>query len=243
MNNKNSLTYRVYKKNKLKLLKQSMVFVGVYLVLILFFGFLPAFIFFKIGFKNIKYDFLLLEFWCFLLLIIFAFLFERIKNWFDNKINKNYFTWGRGAGAELFVIKKLEEFLGNDYKIVEDIQNSKGNVDVVCVGPTGIFVIEVKAHKGLIVKDWCQKYLKQLCAEVSYIKSFLKDVFKKEYLVEGILEFPFGRVDKKSIDGRINNFIISEGQFFIEFIKNRKTILSVEEICKIYHALLHAKHR
>ena len=64
-------------------------------------------------------------------------------------IKKNYNTWGKGAGAELYIDRSLEK-LPEGYKVINDFANGHGNIDSIIICPKWIFTIEVKAHKGTI---------------------------------------------------------------------------------------------
>jgi hypothetical protein len=50
--------------------------------------------------------------------------------------------------------KVLSSTLSNDYVLINDVQlvaGKKGNIDHIVVGPTGIFVLETKNHRGKII--------------------------------------------------------------------------------------------
>lgn len=66
---------------------------------------------------------------------------------FKRKSNQFY----RGWGGELEIKKELEK-LPEDYAVFQDVTIGlgKGNIDFVVLAPTGVFILEVKSHKGEI---------------------------------------------------------------------------------------------
>ncbi|MDD3492751.1 MAG: nuclease-related domain-containing protein [Candidatus Thermoplasmatota archaeon] len=72
-------------------------------------------------------------------------------------------SYKKGRTGEELVTKELKKKLDDDYYLINDLDlpDSKGNIDHVVVGPTGIFVIETKNFTGHIVCDgdiWCRRY-------------------------------------------------------------------------------------
>jgi Nuclease-related domain. len=247
MNNKNSSTYRKYWKNKIVNFKQVMIFVGLFLLAD--FCLLALLLHYLVNYKKPEWGILIFSFFYIFVLLVW---FKKTTKRIDDADKKNYYTWGRGAGAEMVVGKSLEELLNKGYKIIDDIQNTKGNIDLVCVGLSGIFVIEVKSNKGLI--SWnngicCNGNvlesvsLKQVYAEVFWVRDKLKEILGKEYFVNGILEFPNAKIDNRTIRGEIENVWIGRRGFAKWVIENkgRKDYLSIDEIEKIYQILLFAK--
>jgi hypothetical protein len=245
MNNKNSSTYRKYRGNKIKNFKLAMILVGVSLIVDFF-----ILVMLWRSIINFQRPNWLILTMCFISLLVLMVIFKIFSGRIDEADRKNYFTWGRGAGGELTAMKKLE-ILGNDYKMVDDIQNDKGNIDLVCVGPSGIFVIEAKAYGGriswdngllqngkLIEKD----LIKQLHAEVYWVRDYLKKNLNHDYFINGILEFENAKVND-SIRGQIENIWVGGRGFAKWVVENRGRMgcLSTEEIDKIYQALVYAK--
>lgn len=160
----------------------------------------------------------------------------------DMKRNNN--TWGKGSEAESVISKSLNE-LPHDFKVIEDFDTGRGNIDFIVIGPTGIFTIEVKASSGRISYYGGQlrinnripekNYLTQIEAERFWLFGKLKGHFDKSFPVIGLLEFPYGSIDKSSIYGSIkDNIWIGEGTFHNYLINNAKNSLSLEEIMNIY---------
>lgn len=104
-----------------------------------------------IGYFYFKYPFTkYLNFWWSSLawmggFALLAYIFSRLGWRIGNRI--------RGRGAELDVEDKLFD-LPDSYKVLSNLViGSRGNIDEVVIGPTGIWVIEVKSHDGIIGFD------------------------------------------------------------------------------------------
>lgn len=58
----------------------------------------------------------------------------------------------RGAGGEIQVGNVLTK-LPDDYCVINDLTTPYGNLDHVVVGPTGVFVLDSKAWRGVVAAD------------------------------------------------------------------------------------------
>jgi len=154
----------------------------------------------------------------------------------DKKIN--YYTWGKGAGAEGVVGNQLMQ-LGPEYKIIFDFQNGHGNIDFIVIGPKGIFTIEVKSQQGIIKcqNNWIcinnqktkDNMLSQAWAEMNWLANYLKSV-GLNFPITGILEFPYGEVDTNYIHGKIDNIWVGGSRFHEYVISRSQNNLSIEQI-------------
>lgn len=233
VDNKEGYTFKKYLWNKGYFRKEKLVIYFIFVILFIVFVLPPLIknnslsgfitfvilsIIFKIGYKIIMKDHFLAK-------------------------GKNYQTWGKGAGAELNVKQSLEK-LGKDYKIISDFQTEKGNIDFIVIGPKGIFVIEVKADKGIISyqnelllvdgKPTIKDYLKQTMAEALYLSDLLNKKFNKKYFITGVLELPYGKIDLNSIHGQIRNIWIGGYDFHKYVINKSRNFLLYKEIESIY---------
>jgi hypothetical protein len=233
--NKDSYTFKEYLRNK-------DIFKWIKIIIIL--GYLFTFIIYTYAiYNNSKSPFGL----AFISILVFFTLkildsFRR-QNFSDKK--RNYKSWGKGAGAELVVGNNLLA-LGPEYKIISDFQNGKGNIDFIVVGPRGIFTIEVKANRGNIS---CQDYwiyengqrvkfdmIKQTRAEAIWLNDYLRS--KGFNLpVTGILEFPYGHINKDSIHGLIEGIWIGGLNFHNYVINKSQNQLYQDQINKIVEVL------
>lgn len=107
--------------------------------------------------------------------------------------------WDNGAEAERKV-RKVSAELPKEFKVIKSvITGSTGNVDEVIVGPTGVWVIEVKSHNGKITfdgkelirngKPFEKKFLGQTWFEMCEIKDLLKRELRQDFFVQPVLCF------------------------------------------------------
>ncbi len=132
----------------------------------------------------------------FLLFIASLFLFE------------NYVTWGSGAEGEEKVAKYLGS-LDDSYYVIHDVvlPGEVGNIDHIVLGPSGIFVIETKNHRGFITcsGDWWKQrkigrrgtpYLgnignpsKQVKRKAVLLSKYIQNHFGVNLFINGIVVF------------------------------------------------------
>lgn len=231
--NSRTFTYSTYRQNKRNLhFSNGTIAIGSGLILI-------------IGYIGI----LVSHFWgVILFLIVVLPILTRLaweKQVNRKLISKNYFTWGKGAGAELAVQKTLAH-LPPEYRVISDYQTGKGNIDFIIIGPKGIFTIECKAtvgfislHNGKLFSGMKQLdgYIKQTQAEKLWLQSTLQKQFSKLFPVTGLLEFTQGKIDRNTINGQVQNIWIGGYRFHDYLIKNSRNYLTSEEIENIYSFL------
>lgn len=179
---------------------------------------------------------------------IFLIAFSFAKGWDKQNSSDfkwNYNTWGRGAGAELAILKALET-LPQEYKTISDFNTGRGNIDFIIVGPKGIFTIECKAQKGTISylneKLFCNNKLidrnpiGQTIAERNWLLQKLHIGLGQMYDITSLMEFPFGKPDE-TIRGPKDGIWIGGYKFHNYLIEKSRKYLSSEEITKIYNYL------
>lgn len=235
--NKDSYTVKEYSRNKniYKWIK-IIIILGYFLVL----GYYIYGIFANINTKS-PVGLAFISILVFFSLKIFDSL--KIQNIDDKK--RNYYSWGKGAGAELVVGNKLSE-LGSEYKIISDFNTGRGNIDFIIVGPKGIFTIEVKANRGDISSQehWIyvngQKVntdmIKQTRAEAIWLADYLK-TNSFDIPIVAILEFPYGQINMNSIHGPIDGIWIGGLNFHSYVINKSLNQLSQDQINKIVEIL------
>ena len=168
-------------------------------------------------------------------------------------VARNDKTWGKGLEAEDTVGKSLLA-LPPEYKIIEDFNTGKGNIDVIVIGPTGLFVIEVKAMKGVVSyhnghlaisgRVTENNYVLQTEAERYWLSNTLKKNLNIDYKITGLLLFPFGKIDKATINGPIkDNIWIGEGNFHRYLIDKSRNYLTTNEVERIYTFLNNLKNK
>lgn len=190
-------------------------------------------------------------------LAIMFFIAFKIMNSFLNQnksdVARNDKTWGKGLEAEDMVGKSLLALLP-EYKIIEDFNTGRGNIDVIVIGPTGLFVIEVKAMKGVVSyrngqlaidgRVFEKDYIVQTEAEKDWLSNTLKQYLNIDYKITGLLLFPFGKIDKATINGPIKADIwIGEGNFHRYLIDKSRNYLTTNEVERIYTLLKNLKNK
>jgi hypothetical protein len=170
---------------------------------------------------------------------------KKLNDQLEKKIED---SWGVGAVAEMMV----EDDLGNlpqDHRIISDFKKRKGgNIDFIIICRKGIFIIEVKANGGLInyFENKLYSYKKplrddggihQTVINAVYLSNLIEVKFKKYYFVRGILEYPRGQIDLRTIHQVIDNIWIG-GERFHEYVLSRsKSNLTQEEVDSIFNYL------
>lgn len=69
-----------------------------------------------------------------------------------NAIEKRQENMQRGANGEIRVGKLLGD-LPDEFCVINDLTTPNGNIDHVVVGPTGVFVLDAKAWRGVVKAD------------------------------------------------------------------------------------------
>lgn len=190
------------------------------------------------------------------LAVIFYVAFRFMYSFFKQNrsdVARNDKTWGKGLEAEETVGKSLLS-LPHEYKIIEDLNTGRGNIDVIVIGPTGLFVIEVKAMKGVVsYRDGHlaiggrvteKNYVLQTEAERYWLSNTLKQYLNIDYKITGLLLFPFGKIDKTTINGPIKADIwLGEGNFHRYLIDKSRNYLTTNEVERIYTLLKNLKNK
>lgn len=78
-----------------------------------------------------------------------------LDRWGDRKLNaidKRKNNMARGAAGEIQVGNGLTK-LPDEFCVINDVATPHGNLDHVVVGPTGVFVLDTKAWRGIVTSD------------------------------------------------------------------------------------------
>ncbi len=234
-------TKREYRRNKRIFFVIKLILIAAYLFIIFF-----------VLFMNQRTTFSVVSL---VIITLMCFLVFRLLNFWERRnskdIKRNENTWGKGFKAEDNVGNSLKT-LSSEFKVIEDFNTGHGNIDFIVIGPTGLFTIEVKARKGTVSYKSGQVYINnrlsdkdfiaQTKAEKFWIMNALKQNFNIDYPVIGLLEFPFGKIDKFTISGPIkDNIWIGEGNFHRYIIDKSRNHLTPEEVDRIYTFLASKK--
>lgn len=149
----------------------------------------------------------------------------------------------RGAEAEERVSDILDQ-LPEEYHVVHDVVIGRGNIDHVVVGPTGIFTIETKSHRGKLTEEQGQlrlngralekDFLAQAYAEAMAVKAYLKKISGKDFFVSPMLVFTAGFV---SVKGSPKGVTVLPGKWLLERIQRGAERLDKDEASRLARAL------
>ena len=125
------------------------------------------------------------------------FICEPAVKWMRRKTGQVY----TGRWGEISIKEVLKE-LPSDYAVYEGVvtEADKGDIDYVVVGPTGVFTVEVKAHKGEVAYNGFgitldgrpfpdKNVLRQMHGETHGLKIFLQERVHADFYVRPILVF------------------------------------------------------
>lgn len=100
----------------------------------------------------------------------------------SEKLNLSAFMVNRGLTGETLIREVLLK-LPDGYRVFEDVmfEQARGNVDFIVTGPTGVYAIEVKSHRGnveyiggrLCVNHYPKNFLAQTVGEKRAVEDFL----------------------------------------------------------------------
>jgi len=232
--NKDTFVYKTFKKRNNQLVKIALSLFAFIMIVWCFLMFFKnkdnAFTFTVIG----------------LIAIVLIINIDKIISRGFNRLDR---TWGKGAKAEFAIMEDLERMQG--CKIINDFKMDKGNIDHICIAPTGIFTIETKGSYGIISydggklkvnkKEFEKDFLHQVKKECFFLDELIKDIIKKNYFIVPILVFANAKIDTKTISHPIENVWICQRGFECKVINKNKDKLSNEEINEVYNLLLKIK--
>jgi hypothetical protein len=139
----------------------------------------------------------------------------------------------RGLDGEYYVYKTLLE-LPDTYTIFRGLNlNGKSDIDIVVTGPTGIFTIEVKSHRGLVgfdgehltlnSKPFREKdILWQAFTEAMDLHAFLKDQTGKELFVNPVLVFSNPKAYMHFGMEKVRNVHVINDKWIMELLTDQK---------------------
>jgi len=178
-----------------------------------------------------------------ILLFLISIIGPRIKK--EQNRSDNFYY---GSKAESFIFYKLSQ-LSHEYLVFQDIKlpNEKRNIDFVVLGPTGIFTIEVKSHRGNINFDskklvrlkfpLYRDFLKQALSEALSLHDYIKSMFGQDIFVQSVLVFSSQYVKLNFNQELINNVFVLTGNNIISFLIRGPRILSSEQVFQLENIL------
>jgi len=138
--------------------------------------------------------------------------------------------------------------------LFKNIYTRYGDIDAIVVGPTGIFLIEVKSNEGLVAKNEKgylsvidgdsphKNYRDQIIKETLQVKKYLdNNVPELRSWVNPVLVFPFGKpMQELVLESGFDNFkipVVNEKDLLKYIYSNIQSSLSKDQIGKIAAAL------
>jgi len=185
-----------------------------------------------------------------LLLLMYIPFFAFYLSFLSKGAEKNHNSWGTGYMVEELVGTKLAA-LGDGYRVIHDISKGKGkgNIDHIVIGPTGIFVIESKSNKNVMVyyKDYQRKiselgakFMNQVARNACWVREMIKESLEPGEFIHGIIVRPLN--DDKKTDMQCSNRVcIMDGNTVYDHIKNFNGNLRQTTIDQIYRNLCEIK--
>ena len=178
----------------------------------------------------------------------------RSINKFYRRTKESYNIAKKERQAERNVQDYLRNNLTEDYKLFENIYTGFGDIDSIVVGPTGIYMIEVKSNSGVITSNEenhllilegdpaTKNYREQVKKELGQLKKYLDNNTGLNCWINPVLVFPFGSVIKDlKLESKFDNFVLPvlNEKDLLKYIysNNRNAQLISEQISKITKAI------
>jgi hypothetical protein len=144
----------------------------------------------------------------------------------------------RGAKGEEYVADKLA-MLPEGYFSFHDLAFEGFNVDHVVVGPTGIFVVETKSHRGKVTSNGeklllngrqpDKNFISQAWSQTFHMRNILKDRTGKEWSVMPVLCFSNAFVQ---VRGLVKGVAVINNGYLNTYITKQKVVLSSDELAQ-----------
>ncbi len=181
---------------------------------------------------------------------LFGFLFLTfgyfgLLKWIEKDLT-NYlqttFNYKMGRKAEYNIVEELKNGLPDDFLVFQDIKldTKKGNIDLVVIGKTGIFVLEVKSHKGKITfennkllhngYEFEKNLLNQVMGNALELNKYLISTTGKDFFVNPVLVFESEKAFMRFGFNKVKNVNIVQKRFLIELILKGNNNLSQEDL-------------
>ena len=117
-------------------------------------------------------------------LLLLIWLVPRLTFRRMDELEKERESMRKGAAGEKSVAHTLSK-LPDEFRVVNDVQTPKGNLDHVVIGPTGVFVIETKNCRGKIGADEKGELsLNGMPATTANVKKFVSTVMATKERVQ-----------------------------------------------------------
>ena len=171
---------------------------------------------------------------------LFFYLYKEFYSyWLESK---QYINGSRAEGSIWYELIKLPD----EYNIFQDLKNNglgNGNIDFVVTGPTGVFTVEVKSHKGFISlnegklikngKDLEKDFLKQAKQQALVICNSLKEsvpLIPNDFFVKPIVVFASSRAKMNFGKIPVESVFVIKKQWLNQIILNSNTRIPEESL-------------
>ncbi|MFA5742473.1 MAG: nuclease-related domain-containing protein [Candidatus Paceibacterota bacterium] len=197
--------------------------------------------------------------------IVFFFLgalfgFFQGQHWWEiiyEKYGENDFRPRRLLKREGLRLEKVFGNIGKKYFEVNNFKLDSGQIDNICVGPTGIFTIEIKENRGILAyydghllvegRKMKDDFVGEAKKEADFLSALISKKFGKRYFVVPMIIFPNADVDESMNfrkddvwigDKGFQNYVIKKSNYFVpkedvlkivEFLKKEKTKYKKDE--------------
>ncbi len=173
--------------------------------------------------------------------IVYFFILPKMDRY--AKERDNFHKGHTGEGRAWYLLKKLPDSF-HVFQGVKEIERLWGDIDFVVVGPTGVYTVEIKSHRGIIrfdgselTRDWWKfkkkDFLKQAKGQAYAISELIKTKIEKSVWVSPLVVFTSSmtriNIDRKEVLG----VHILRGNDLVQFIKSQPIILDDAELKKI----------
>ncbi len=185
------------------------------------------------------------------ILFLALFLAFLIGHWATQKmdaVDRERMSWRKGATGEWLTAEALKS-LPDGFAVIHDVTKKLGNIDHVIVGPTGVYVIDVKNWKGSVKADGKGELLlngkpadkpaiKSMLRAVMDFQNKLKALTENDYFVRGLLVFPIAYVEADFASTRLIHCLRDDR--LVDYIQNKTFAqsLSSDDVDRITRATL-----
>lgn len=186
----------------------------------------------------------LIYFWLFLRID------KRLKEYFQTTLN-----YKKGRKAEYEIVEELKTGLPDNYQVFQDIKINKnrGNIDLVVIGRTGVFALEVKSHKGNITFEnnkllrngskFEKNFLDQTMGNALELNKYLSSATRRDFFVKPVLVFESESAFMHFSFNKIRNINIIQKKFLNKLIIKDGDNLSEDDLELLKGVLDKATHK
>lgn len=156
----------------------------------------------------------------------------------------------RGLRGEKIIRDELSK-LPNEYLIFQDVKipGQWWNIDFVVLGPTGIFMVEVKSHRGKITFDGTRllkygsrliekNFLSQAMRQALQLNQILEKEIGKNIFVHPVVVFSSDTATMQFGFKKLKGVQVVQTRFLIDLLLHEPGILSLEDIVAAKNILM-----